>query len=103
MSKEGRAQMSSSSNQGKNKEENSKLDNKSPFLFSFLSPGNEKEEEGIALFEINLRSLFAMFLIKVILYIVYWSALYYSLNVFFNMVDGFVYFAFFHQSLRLCY
>ena len=48
MSKEARAEMSSSSNQGKNKEGNAKLANKSPFL-SFLSPDNE--EEGIALFD----------------------------------------------------
>ena len=56
MSKEGRAEMSSSSNQGKNKEENAKLDNKSPFLFSFLSPGNE--EEGIAQLEHKFKITF---------------------------------------------
>ena len=65
MSKAGRAEMSSSSNQGKNKEENAKFDNKSPFLFSFLSPGNE--EEGIAQLEHKFKTTFTVFLMKVIL------------------------------------
>ena len=43
MSKEGRAEMSSSSIREKNKEENAKLDNKSPFYFHFCRLAMKKK------------------------------------------------------------